>query len=200
MPLLSLIAMLSCPGQNTLQMQACEAKNLERSDLILQEKMNSKDFDDWADTRKKVCELAKQPLANGSIYGQLLIGCFNQMKESLIAQFRSLADSPVDQRPSDSTIVHCVIQSESGHTYEGGCNFAQFGGNGSFYLRNEFTDSALLPGVYSFIIQLSEEHSPVIKYKRILRDGSNRDFVSPAMRSKDDSACWVTRGLSVCAY
>lgn len=200
MPLVPLIALLACPGQNTLQMQACEAKNLERSDLILQKKMNGKDFAAWVDARKKICELAKQPLANGSIYGQILIGCFNQMNESLITQFRSLADSPGDQLPSDSKMVHCVIQSESGHKYEGGCNFAQFGGNGSFNLRNEFIDSPLLPGIYSFSIQLDTARRPVMKYKRTFREGFDQEFVSPAMRSNDDSACWVTRGLSVCAY
>ena len=173
---------------------------MERSDLILQKKMNGKDFSAWVDARKKICELSKKPLANGSIYGQLLIGCFNQMNESLINQFRSLAHSPVGELPRNSKLVHCVIKSESGHKYEGGCNFAQFGGNGSFHLRNEFIGSPLLPGIYGFSIQLDSARRPVIKYKRIFREGFDKEFVSPAMRSNEDSACWVTRGLSVCAY
>ena len=195
-----LVAMLSCPGQNTLEMQACEAQELAKSDEILKEKVTEEDFTDWANTREKFCLLSKKTLLGGSIYGQLLLRCSHKMNQALINQFSSLADAPNNDHPTDGKLIHCVIQSETGHRFEGGCRFVQFGGNGSFHLRNAFINSELLPGIPSYSILLSNRDDAFIKYKYTTLSGQSRIHSSPAVRSKKDRSCWITRGLSICAY
>ena len=96
-----LVAMLSCPGQNTLEMQACEAQELAKSDEILKERITEEDFADWANTREKFCLLSKKTLLGGSIYGQLLLSCSHKMNQALINEFSSLADAPNNDHPTD---------------------------------------------------------------------------------------------------
>ena len=162
MPTVLLVAMLSCPGQNTLEMQACEAQELAKSDEILKEKITKKDFADWTDTRKKFCLLSKKTLLGGSFYGQLLLSCSHNMNQALINQFSSLADAPNNDLPTDGKLVHCVIHSETGQCVEGGYQFVQFGGNGGFHLRNAFINSELLPGVLGYSILLSNRYDVLI--------------------------------------
>ena len=55
-----LIAMLLCPGQTTLEIQAWPAEPLinRRTDQIEAE---SGDFDDWTAMRERFCSLAENP-------------------------------------------------------------------------------------------------------------------------------------------
>ena len=200
MSVILLAAILSCPGKNTLEMQACEAQKLTQSNAILKEKITEKDFADWTNTREKLCALSKKTLVGGSIYGQLLLSCSHRLNQALINQFSSLADTPNNDIPTNGKLVHCVIDSETGHSFEGGCQFVQFGGNGSFHLRNAFINSELLPGVPSYSILLNSRGHASIRYKYTTLSGQDRVLSSPAVRSKKDPSCWITRGLSICAY
>ena len=96
--MLPLIAMLICPGQTTLEAQACATQNVEQSDAKLSAILGDRTFSAWNKHRDRFCSLAKESLKNGSIHGQVLLGCFEQFNQLLLNEFRSLADPPLKQK------------------------------------------------------------------------------------------------------
>ena len=196
--MLSLIAMLVCPGQTTLEAQACATRNVEQSDTKLKAILGDRTFSAWREHRDHFCSQAKESLKDGSIHGQVLLGCFQQFNQLLLNEFRSLADPPLKQNKSEGEWVHCVIKSETGHQFDGGCMVQPFAGDGSFHLRNAFHGVDLIPGINRLSIRVTEPGKGWLTVQALNLDQSPSETRSPIERRDDDKTCWITRGLSVC--
>ena len=196
--MLPLIAMLICPGQTTLEAQACATQNVEQSDAKLNAILGDRTFSAWNKHRDRFCSLAKESLKDGSIHGQVLLGCFQQFNQLLLNEFRSLADPPPMQNRAAGEWVHCIIKRESGHQFDGGCMVQPFAGDGSFHLRNAFHDVDLIPGINRLTIRVTEPGKAWLTVQGLNLDQSPGETRSPAERRDDDKTCWITRGLSVC--
>jgi len=193
-----LIAMLICPGQTTLEIQACAGRAVDQSDALLRLKLNPGDFDDWTTMRKRFCSLAKEPLKDGSIHGQVLLGCFQGFNQLLLDEFRSLADPPFQQSRATGEWVNCIIKSESGHQFNGGCMAKHFAGNGSFHLSNAFQNIDLIPGIKQMTIHVNQPGQGWLTYKELTPGQRTIESRSPVQLQDSDSTCWITRGLSIC--
>ncbi|WP_115019437.1 DUF1311 domain-containing protein [Synechococcus sp. UW140] len=81
-----------CPGMTTIEMQACAAKQRDQSVNALRQKLPTADLEQWKAVTSKVCKQAFAPYQNGSIYSQLVVGCTDQLNQSLLDQFKPLGD------------------------------------------------------------------------------------------------------------
>ncbi|WP_338438824.1 hypothetical protein VZG28_11915 [Synechococcus elongatus IITB4] len=97
--------------------------------------------------------------------------------------------------PGLASPARCVIQESGRTTFNGACDFKQFGGNGSFTLtslqsnwiagRSVITVAILSPGV--------------AEVRGLTQDGINSRW-GTAERSSRDRACWVGSDFQICAY
>ena len=85
---------LRCPGQNTLEMQQCAARNRDDAKLALAARMSTPLLQQWVQTTDDVCQMAYAGYRDGSIYGQLVIGCEASLHRALLNQFKGLNESP----------------------------------------------------------------------------------------------------------
>lgn len=193
-----LIAMLVCPGQTTLEIQACASRTVDLSDALIRLKLNPGDFDDWTTVRERFCSLTKEPLKDGSIHGQVLLSCFQGFNQLLLDEFRSLADPPLRQSRASGEWVNCNIKSESGHQFNGGCLVQPFDGNGSFHLSNAFQNVDLIPGVKHMTISVKQPGQGWLTYQELTPSQRTVEWRSPVQRQDDNNICWITRGLSIC--
>ena len=193
-----LIAMLLCPGQTTLEIQACTSRAVDQSDALIRLKLNPGDFDDWTAMRERFCSLAKEPLKDGSIHGQVLLSCFQGFNQLLLDEFRSLAEPPLQHNKASGEWVNCIIKSESGHQFNGGCLAQPFDGNGSFHLSNAFQNVDLIPGIKQMTISVEQPDQGWVTYQELTPSQSTVESRSPVQRQDGDNTCWITRGLSIC--
>ena len=80
-----------CPGNTTYEMRRCASQQLEQSQQALSEKLSAADLRMWKAATGELCERANRPYRNGSIHGQLVIGCRDRLNKALLLEFRSLA-------------------------------------------------------------------------------------------------------------
>ena len=193
-----LIAMLLCPGQTTLEIQACASRAVDQSDALIKLKLNPGDFEVWTTVRERFCSLAKEPLKDGSIHGQVLLGCFQGFNQLLLDEFRSLADPPLQHNRASGEWVNCIIKSESGHQFNGGCMAKPFAGNGSFHLSNAFHNVDLIPGIKQMTIDVKQPGQGWLTYQELTPGQRTIESRSPVQLQDSDSTCWITRGLSIC--
>ena len=193
-----LIAMLLCPGQTTLEIQACASRAVDQSDALIKLKLNPGDFEVWTTVRERFCSLAKEPLKDGSIHGQVLLGCFQGFNQLLLDEFRSLSDPPLQHTRTSGEWVNCIIRSESGHQFNGGCMAKPFAGHGSFHLSNAFHNVDLIPGIKQMTIDVKQPGQGWLTYQELTPSQRTIESRSPVQRQDGDTTCWVTRGLSIC--
>ena len=85
---------LRCPGQNTLEMQQCAARNRDDAKQALAARMPIPLLQQWVQTTDDVCQVAYAGYREGSIYGQLVIGCEASLHRALLTQFKGLHEPP----------------------------------------------------------------------------------------------------------
>ena len=84
---------LRCPGQNTLEMQACAAKQRDELQQVLAARLSVEQLELWLRSTREVCRSASAAYRDGSIYGQLVIRCEATLHQTLLTQFKGL-DQP----------------------------------------------------------------------------------------------------------
>lgn len=81
---------LRCPGQNTLEMQACAAKQRDELQQALAVRLSVEQLALWLRTTREVCQSASAVYRDGSIYGQLVIRCEAILHQALLTQYKGL--------------------------------------------------------------------------------------------------------------
>lgn len=112
-----------------------------------------------------------------------------------LASLLGLAAGSFGVSPSEAAQARCVIQEAGRTTFNGACDFKQFGNNGSFTVtslqsnwiagRSVITVTVLSPGV--------------AEVRGLTPEGINSRW-GVAERSSRDRACWVGDDFRVCAY
>lgn len=98
-------------------------------------------------------------------------------------------------QPAQAADAFCVVKGASDEIlFRGDCLFEQFGGNGSFSLE---APSGLIAGRELINVYITE---PGIAEVRGLTPNGINSRWGKARRSNSDSACWIGRDFTICAY
>ncbi|ABB56554.1 hypothetical protein [Synechococcus elongatus] len=119
----------------------------------------------------------------------------NWLMQSMASGLLGLGLATAFALPGSATPARCVIQEAGRTTFNGACDFKQFGQNGSFTVtslqsnwiagRSVITVTVLSPGV--------------AEVRGLTPEGINSRW-GIAERSSRDRACWVGDDFRVCAY
>ena len=78
---------IKCPGENTVEMRFCASKSWEQSTARLRRKVPASLLQQWHEATRAVCAAAYAPYKDGSIYPQLLVGCEDNLNQTLLREF-----------------------------------------------------------------------------------------------------------------
>lgn len=84
---------VQCPGENTLEMRACAALDLDESNKTLRSELPGEIFDRWQQTTKEVCTTAYAPYRQGSIYREMIIRCDDNLNRALLKELKGLGEN-----------------------------------------------------------------------------------------------------------
>lgn len=97
--------------------------------------------------------------------------------------------------PVQAADAFCVVKGASDEIlFRGNCIFEQFGGNGSFFIE---APSGLIAGRELINVYITEPG--IAEVRGLTTDGINSRW-GQARRSTADTACWVGRDFTICAY
>ena len=81
---------ISCPGLNTIEMRWCAAQKLQESRKALHSVLAEDAAKSWQKTAELVCDNAYSPYRSGSIYRQMILGCYDRLNRALLNDFTLL--------------------------------------------------------------------------------------------------------------
>jgi len=83
---------IKCPGETTVEMQDCAAQSERQSTDQLKQKVPMQMLQQWQNTTRSVCAHANTPYKDGSIYSQLVVGCYDNLNRALLKEFRKMGN------------------------------------------------------------------------------------------------------------
>ena len=81
---------INCPGLNTIEMRWCAAQKLQESRKALHSVLAEDAAKSWQKTAELVCDNAYSPYRSGSIYRQMILGCYDRLNRALLNDFTLL--------------------------------------------------------------------------------------------------------------
>ena len=83
---------IKCPGETTVEMQYCAGLSERQSIDQLKQKVPMQMLQQWQNATRAVCANANTPYKDGSIYSQLVVGCYDNLNRALIKEFRKMGN------------------------------------------------------------------------------------------------------------
>lgn len=119
----------------------------------------------------------------------------NGLAFCLVTSLFGLGVAAIDSLPVSASPARCVVAEAGRTTFDGPCDFRQFGGDGSFTITS--LKSNLIAG--RSVISVTIVSPGVAEVRGVTPAGINSRW-GAAQRSNRDRACWLGDDFRICAY
>lgn len=113
----------------------------------------------------------------------------------LVTSLFGLGFAAVISLPASASPARCVVAEAGRTTFDGPCDFRQFGSDGSFTITSLKSD--LIAG--RLVISVTIVSPGVAEVRGVTPAGINSRW-GVAQRSSRDRACWLGNDFQICAY
>ena len=83
---------IKCPRETTVEMQYCAGLSERQSIDQLKQKVPMQMLQQWQNATRAVCANANALYKDGSIYSQLVVGCYDNLNRALLKEFRKMGN------------------------------------------------------------------------------------------------------------